>query len=67
MHVNIKIFLQGARGILRNSELVTHLLNEWRCLDLESMSEQVGISQHMGESAGELLKECESPELAVDC
>lgn len=51
---------KGARGVLRNSELVTRLLNDWRCLDLEGMSEQVGISQLMGESAGDLLKEFSS-------
>ena len=52
------VVTQGARSVLRNSDLVSSLLNEWRCVDFETMSKQAIYSQQMSEASSDLIKEC---------
>lgn len=51
--------MQGARGVLRSSESVGYILNDWRSIDFEAASSQVIFTHHLPEQSLELFKECE--------
>lgn len=49
---------KGARNVLRSSENVTLILNEWRCIDFEATAKHATYSQQISEGSAELIKEC---------
>ena len=54
--LKINCYMQGVRAMLRNSEEVASLLQDWRRVDTDSMVLQ---AQQSGSSCGEdLFREC---------
>lgn len=57
--------LQGARGVLRSSESVGYILNDWRSIDFEAASSQIAFTHQLPEQSLELFKECKH--WKIDC
>ena len=49
---------QDARGVLRSSESVSCILNDWRAIDFETAAGQIMFSHQLPEHSLELFKEC---------
>ena len=52
------LLLQGARSVLRGSDSVTSILNDWRSIDFESAASQVVFPNQFSEQTTDLFKEC---------
>ena len=50
--------IQGARGVLRNSETVSVIMNEWRTVDFAGVAQQAAYRHHIPEHSIELFQEC---------
>jgi len=53
--------LQNARGVLRNSETMNLLLNDWRMLDIDNTIAHASLSgHHLNEPAIAIFRECKN-------
>ncbi len=51
---------QGARTVLRNTEAVSGILQEWRSIDFDSLSSQASYGQPVTQTQSDTFKECKS-------
>lgn len=56
--MSLYFFAQGARGVLRNSETVSAIMNEWRSMDFSSAIQQATFNHEISDHNIDLFQEC---------